>query len=109
MHTRMQAGLMKVSPIAHFILFVPLVFVSGLLGDPDLKCAALAAFFLLVFFIWIVVPYLPLRCDTPGCPGRVHRTTTRLSPIKLRLHYSCPTCGDTYEVEVFAPENDFRP
>ena len=108
MHTKTHATLMKYSPLTPFILFPFLIAARCLLIDSNLLPGIVVVFFLLVFFMWYLFPYLPVWCDTAGCGGRVHRNSTRISYMTVRLHYSCQICGDFYEVDIFAPEEDAR-
>lgn len=109
MRTRTQAAIMKYSIAAPVLLLAPIFVLTRLIPGPQVLCGSLVAFFAVPLTLWYGVPALPIHCDTPGCKGRVQRTSTRQSPVKVRLHYSCPVCGDVHEVDVIAPEPDFRP
>lgn len=58
-------------------------------------CGALAA-----MLMWW---RLPVECTRMGCPGRMRRTTRRVSFWRVRAEYRCDDCGNVHLAEMFDP------
>jgi hypothetical protein len=65
--------------------------------------------FCIDFLVWSGI--LPLRCQTPGCNGRMEITEKPISAFKVELRYRCPICNHVYVCEIFPPNRagDYPP
>jgi hypothetical protein len=65
--------------------------------------------FCIDFLVWSGI--LPLRCQTPGCNGRMEMTEKPISTFRVELRYRCPICNRVYVCEIFPPNRagDYPP
>lgn len=54
--------------------------------------------------VYLVLHFLPVKCSTGLCTGRMHQKVKRISFWTERVQYECDTCGDIFEKEIFAPD-----
>ncbi len=94
-----------IAPPGSFLLFV----LSGICSSWYLNLGRILGSISLVLFVFlwilfIILPFLPARCLTPGCKGRMHRTSNRISLHKEKLQYKCPLCNNTLQGIIFSQE-----
>lgn len=98
-------------PTAVHVVLCQLLALFSLIVAPLFFCAASGSLpdVLVVFAIYALLSlatwdWIPVRCHTPGCTGRMRRTASQISFFKTRLHYRCRVCAVAYEADIFAPD-----
>ena len=110
MHAKTHARWMALFNLATLVVGISL-FCRFVFASTSGNIAPVLVFIAVCFVLWLVLWGLPVRCTTPGCNGRMHKTMTELPPFEARLRYRCAICNDLYEANIFqmSSSGDYYP
>jgi hypothetical protein len=91
-------------PITVFLSFF-LVMILGSTSKKFITIPVMFGAFLLALLSYVIVRYLPVYCDKPGCHGRMMVTRSRKSTNIVENIYKCQDCGSIYRSDTFWPKS----
>ena len=66
-------------------------------------------FFAVLALLWFGLLYwVPVRCETLTCNGRMRRSLQRVSFFKQKVTYECSECRHIREAEILYPDITFE-
>lgn len=96
MHANISKGMIAVAIIGGVFFLCKF---GEIMTETELQslCDSLV-FFIALWFMFLL--FTPVRCNKPGCNGRMRRNWVEESGYQYRLQYLCGKCGDAYDSNI---------
>jgi hypothetical protein len=104
MNPKKHAQLTNIYGYAFPISLIALLFMM-LLSNFDNYIIVL---FMLFMLSYVILRYLPVNCNKPGCHGRMMLTRSRIGTNIVENIYKCQDCGKIYQAKTYWPTSRDR-
>jgi hypothetical protein len=84
------------------VLLAPPVGLGGILFSRSYDVLLAVMAFGLLIMVWELIRNSRVRCQTPGCEGRVDITSCHVSGIKGKIDYRCRVCNYDYQAGIIS-------